>query len=261
LLADDASVTYFRPAAAELLDLGGFQGQLNEQWETMTTRLWAALAACALVAACAAPGPHSTSSSSAVSAGSQAMSFMEVQQRLEPVAEAECARHNPRANCDFRIVVDDRPGLPPNAYQTLDARGRPILGVTASLVARAQNADELAFVLAHEAAHHIAGHLDQQGRHAAAGAMAYGRAAAQSGATQAAVQRAQLVGAQRAMWSNSKNWELEADQVGARVAARAGFDPVRGAEFLRRLPDPGRHGSTHPSNRERIAVVRMAAGT
>jgi predicted Zn-dependent protease len=225
----------------------------------MTPRLLAALAACVLVAACASPGPQRLSSSSAVAAGSQARTFMEVQSRIEPVAEAECARRNPRANCDFRIVVDDRPGMPPNAYQTLDARGRPILGVTASLVAQAQNPDELAFVLAHEASHHIAGHLARQGQQATAGAIAYGRAAAESGATADAIQRAQLVGAQRAMWSNSKEWELEADQIGTLVTARAGFDPVRGAEFFRRLPDPGHRGSTHPSNAERIALVRQTA--
>ena len=225
----------------------------------MTPRLMAALAACVLVAACASPGPHSTSSNSAIGAGSQARTFMDVQSRIEPVAEAECARRNPGANCDFRIVVDDRPGMPPNAYQTLDARGRPILGVTASLVARAQNPDELAFVLAHEASHHIAGHLTQQGHQATAGAMAYGRAAAESGANADGIQRAQLVGAQRAMWSNSKEWELEADQLGTMVTARAGFDPVRGAEFFRRLPDPGHRGSTHPSNAERIALVRQTA--
>jgi predicted Zn-dependent protease len=227
----------------------------------MIPRLVAALAACVLVAACAAPGPHSTSSTSAVSGGgSQALTFMEVQRRVEPVAEAECARRNPGVNCDFRIVVDDRPGMGPNAFQTLDGRGRPILGVTASLIARAANPDELALVIAHEAAHHIAGHLGQQGDQAVAGAMAYGRAAAASGASRAAVERAQSVGAQRAMWSNSKAWELEADRLGAMVAMRAGFDPVRGAEFFRRLPDPGNRGATHPSNAERIAAVRQAVG-
>jgi Zn-dependent protease with chaperone function len=112
------------------------------------------------------------------------MNFMAVQSRVEPVAEAECARRNPGANCDFRIVVDDRPGMPPNAYQTLDRQGRPLLGVTASLIAQIHNEDELALIMAHEAAHHIAGHLAQQNQYASMGAAAYGRAASRSeGAT------------------------------------------------------------------------------
>lgn len=225
----------------------------------MTSRLWAAVSACALLAACAAPMPPSASSSSAVSRNSQSLAFADIQGRVEPVAEATCARYNPRANCDFRIVVDDRPGLPPNAYQTLDARGRPILGVTASLIARAQNADELALVLAHEASHHIAGHLGRQAEVATAGALAYGQAAAAQGASPAAVAQARSLGAQRTMRSHSKAFELEADRLGAQVAAAAGYDPVLGAEFFRRLPDPGHGGSTHPSNAERIATIRAAA--
>lgn len=226
----------------------------------MRSRLLAALAACVLLAACAPPVQQSISTISPRQVGqSQAMSFLEVQRRVEPVAEAECARRNPRANCDFRIVVDDRPGMPPNAFQTLESNGRPLLALTASLVARAANPDELAFVLAHEAAHHIAGHLSQQNQHAIAGAAAYGQvAAAKAGATSRSIQQAQQIGAQRAVRGFSRQWELEADRLGAMVAARAGFDPVRGAEFFRRLPDPSGTG-THPTNGERIAAVRMTA--
>jgi predicted Zn-dependent protease len=190
------------------------------------------------------------------------MNFMAVQSRVEPVAEAECARRNPGANCDFRIVVDDRPGMPPNAYQTLDRTGRPLLGVTTSLVAQIHNEDELALIMAHEAAHHIAGHLAQQNEYASMGAAAYGRAASRSeGATAATVQQAQMIGAQLAVRTYSRNWELEADRLGAQVAARAGFDPIRGAEFFRRIPDPGnRRFGTHPANSERIAAVYGAMG-
>ena len=82
--------------------------------------------------------------------------FLTVVQRVEPIAERECRARAPRSNCDFRIVVDDRPGQPVNAYQTLDRSGRPILAFTLPMIASVRNADELAFVMGHEAAHHIA---------------------------------------------------------------------------------------------------------
>ncbi|MBC7178815.1 MAG: peptidase M48, partial [Roseovarius sp.] len=66
----------------------------------------------------------------------QVEQFITVVQRVEPVAERECRARSPRANCDFRIVVDDRPGQPPNAYQTLDRNGQPILAFTLPLIAQ-----------------------------------------------------------------------------------------------------------------------------
>ena len=226
----------------------------------MTSRFLAALAGCVLLAACAQPPRQAISTSSYQAGQSQALSFAEVQARVEPVAEAECARRNPGANCNFRIVVDDRPGMPPNAFQTLDATGRPLLAVTASLLRQVRNPDELALIMAHEASHHIAGHLARQSQYASAGAVAYGQMASQAeGATAASVRQAQLVGAQRTVRQYSKDWEIEADQLGALVAARAGYDPIRGAEFFRRIPDPGnRRNGTHPSNGERIAAVHAA---
>jgi len=61
--------------------------------------------------------------------------FLTVVQRVEPVAERECRARAPGLNCDFNIVVDDRPGQPVNAYQTLDRNGRPILAFTLAMVA------------------------------------------------------------------------------------------------------------------------------
>jgi predicted Zn-dependent protease len=229
----------------------------------MGLRLMAAVAACLFAAACGTPPPGQVPprGGSAAEAGrAQALSFLEVVGRVEPVAEAECRSRNPGANCDFAIVVDDRRGMPPNAYQTLDRSGRPILAVTAALVAVSRNSDELALVLSHEASHHIAGHLARQDRNASLGAAAFGRIASQeAGATPESVARAQMLGAQVGARTFSREFELEADRLGAIVAARAGFDPVRGAEFFLRIPDPGnRRFGTHPSNAERIAVVREA---
>lgn len=223
----------------------------------MSLRPLAALAASLLLAACAVPPP---SPEEAAAAKVQALNFVDVTRRVEPVAEAECARLNPGANCDFRIVVDDRPYMEPNAYQTLDSSGRPVLAFTAALIAIVRNEDELAFVMAHEASHHIAGHLERMDRNASAGAAAFGRIARESaGATPDSIREAELLGAQVGARSYSKEFELEADRLGAVVATQAGYDPLRGAEFFRRLPDPGnRFLGTHPSNAERIAVVQAA---
>jgi predicted Zn-dependent protease len=182
--------------------------------------------------------------------------FVEVVDQVEPVAEAECRRIDPRRNCDFLIVVDDRPEVPANAFQTLDEDGRPVIGFTIALIADARNRDELAFVMAHEAAHHIAGHIPRQQRNATLGALVFGHLA---GATGGNVAAAQDLGAALAARSYSKEFELEADRRGATVAARAGFNPLRGADFFFRIPDPGdRFLGTHPANADRRAAVRAA---
>ena len=103
---------------------------------------------------------------------STARTFIAVMRRMEPAVERECMqRRSQPINCDFQFVVDDRAGLEPNAFQTVDSTGRPIIGFTLSLIAATRNADELAFVVGHEASHHIHGHLDQKTRAATAGAV------------------------------------------------------------------------------------------
>ncbi len=191
-----------------------------------------------------------------------ARAFVEVVDAVEPVAERICRAEAPRGtNCDYRIVVDDRPGQPPNAFQTLDENGRPIVAFTLALIADVRNADELAFVLSHEAAHHVAGHLARQRVNAEVGAQVFGQlAGAVGGATPEAIRTAQELGAAVGARTYSQDFELEADALGTRIAFAAGFDPVRGAEFFFRIPDPGdRFLGTHPPNAARVEVVRQTA--
>lgn len=189
-----------------------------------------------------------------------AREFVQVVNRLEPVAERECRNRAPRLNCDFLIVVDDRPGVPANAFQTVDDTGRPIIAFTLALIADARNADEIAFVMAHEAAHHIENHLDQQRRNATLGAAVFGQLAGVYGANTESLRTAQELGAAVGARSYSKEFELEADRLGTIIATRAGYDPVRGAEFFFRVPDPGdRFLGSHPPNAERVAMVRRTA--
>ena len=185
-----------------------------------------------------------------------AENFVAVVDRVEPVAEDYCRRLGRVGTCDFQIVIDNRPGQPPNAYQTLDKDGRPILAFTVPLIRDARNRDELAFVMGHEAAHHIAGHIPRQQSTAAAGAILAGVLAQVGGMGEQAIATAQDLGATVGARRFSKEFELEADGLGAEIAYTSGFDPVLGAAFFDRLPDPGdQFLGTHPANADRKRVV------
>jgi len=204
-----------------------------------------------LTAAPAAPIPQSERA--------LARAFVSVVETLEPVAERECRQRAPRLNCDFLIVVDDRPQQP-NAFQTVDENGRPIIAFTLSLIQEMQSTDEIAFVMAHEAAHHIENHLEQQQRNATLGAVVFGQLAGATGGGDEAIRTAQEIGAAVGARTYSKDFELEADRLGTIIAARAGYDPVRGAQFLNRVPDPGdQFLGTHPPNADRVRVVQETA--
>ena len=222
------------------------------------------------VQACAVPGPATApipqsapqvASAPALDPDVAGRNFVAVVDRVEPVAERMCRDRLPSGNCDFRIVVDDRPGQGVNAFQTLDDNGRPIIGFTLGLILEARNQDELAFVVGHEAAHHIEGHIPETQGQAQAGAIAGALIGAILGGGDATAidQGAQLggfVGARRYSQDN----ELEADALGTVIAARSGYDPVLGAEFFNRIPDPGNQFlGTHPPNAQRIETVRRTA--
>lgn len=178
--------------------------------------------------------------------------------RIEPVAEAAC-RAGAAGRCNFTFALADDPTLPANAFQTLDGAGRPVIVVTMELLVLARNADELAFVLGHEAAHHVAGHIPRRQEQAMGGAVVAGAIARASGLSEADVAEAQSLGAEIAAREYSREYELEADALGAQIAVLAGYDPVHGSQFFWRLPDPGANGtSSHPSIAERQRTVRAA---
>ncbi|APE44299.1 peptidase M48 [Sulfitobacter alexandrii] len=217
------------------------------------------LAACEVAPVQPLPAPTGSAPSAGprLSSDQAARSFVEVVRTVEPVAERECRNRTTGVNCDFNIAVDDRPGQPANAYQTLDKQGRPVIFFTLGLIADARNSDELAFVLGHEAAHHIAGHINRQQQNAVAGAVIFAGLATLSGGNAEAVQNAQRLGAEVGARRYSKDFELEADALGTIITARSGYNPLRGAEFFTRIPDPGdKFLGTHPPNAARLDVVR-----
>ena len=183
--------------------------------------------------------------------------FEVVVRRVEPVAERVCREMRPQLNCDYEIVVDRRAGQPPNAFQTYDKAGRPVIGFTAALFGEMRNHDELAFALSHEAAHHIEGHIVQTQASGATGAILGGILGSLAGLDTAGIEVAQDIGGTIGARQFSKTYELEADSLGARIALRAGYDPLRGVLYFQRASDPGdRFLGTHPPNANRIDVVR-----
>ena len=187
-------------------------------------------------------------------------SFVAVIERVEPVAENQCRARTRGVNCDIQIFVDARVNLPPNAFQTVDKSGRPIIVFTIALIAGARNADEIAFVMGHEASHHILGHITKRSESAQTTAVLAAVLAQSSGAGPDEVRNATNFGAELGARRFSKVFELEADALGTEIAYLAGYDPVRGAAFFSRLPDPGdQFLGSHPPNAQRQEVVRQTA--
>lgn len=180
--------------------------------------------------------------------------IIRVVQRLEPVAENLCRQQGRASNCDFIIAVDDDPMQPPNAFQTVDPSGYPVIVFTISLLDATRNTDEIAFVLGHEAAHHVLGHIAQRKRQARSGAILAGIISQVVGLGADESEEVQQIAAGLSAQHYSKDFELQADALGAQIALAAGFDPIRGAAFFARLPDPGPN-SSHPSNAQRYQVV------
>jgi predicted Zn-dependent protease len=187
-------------------------------------------------------------------------SFVAVIERVEPVAEKLCRNRTKDVNCDFQIFVDARLTEPPNAFQTVDKAGRPIIVFTVALIADVRNPDEIAFVLGHEASHHILGHIPKREESAQTTAVLAAVLAKSAGAGPDEVRNATQFGAALGARQYSKEFELEADAMGTEIAFLSGFDPVRGAAFFSRLPDPGdQFLGTHPPNALRQALVRQVA--
>lgn len=210
------------------------------------------------------PGPapqplpaRAQSSGPTLSTSAAISAFSAASRQVEPVAESLCAQRTRGMNCDFQIRLDRDPKLPPNAYQSLDKQGRPTITFTHAMMSSFRNTDEIAFVMSHEAAHHIRGHLQRGARDATVGALVLAGVAAAAGASTSTILDAQQLGAVVGSRSYSKNYELEADELGTIITARSGYRPRKGVEYFYRLPDPGdRFLGSHPPNSDRITVVQ-----
>lgn len=202
--------------------------------------------------------------------------FIKVANRVEPVAEQICRQEAAKAgtsvNCDLKILVDEKMPFK-NAYQKYDG-GTPIIAFTVPMIMDARNEDEIAFVMGHEAGHHIAKHIQKTQQQQAAGALILGMAAAYASANdpyatqyqrQRTIDDAVELGTAIGGAAFSQTYELEADVIGTHVASAAGYDPVRGARFFARpehakLPNGQlSFWGTHPPDKKRVATVIATA--
>ena len=192
---------------------------------------------------------------------SVAQNFAMALRHMRPVILETCAQATKKLNCDFYFELDSRSGAPPNAFQSIRSDGRPVLGFSLTLLMDMRSKDEMAFVIGHEASHHILGHLNRQRKSAKGGAVIFGVLAAALGGSIESVDAAVDMGAAVGARNYSKDYELEADRLGAKMTFQAGYDPVLGAAYFTRIVDPGnKFLGTHPPNSARIAAVRVAVG-
>ena len=157
--------------------------------------------------------------------------------------------------------------------------------VTRGLLALADDEAELAGVMAHEIGHVTARHSAQ--RHSrgvlAQGGLAIGTIVAEilgGGAAADLVQQAGGVGVQAYLAGYSRDQEFQADELGVRYLARAGYEPAAMSSFLEKLdrnddlarrlagredaPDPASSWfATHPRTPDRVlrAVERASGAT
>ncbi len=145
--------------------------------------------------------------------------------------------------------------------------------VTRGLLALANDASEVAAVMAHEIAHITAKHALQREEEEKRAAV-ISQAASVIQNKQKSVRRSRPL-AQRTIASFSRQQELEADQIGIKVSAKAGFDPYGAARFLGALGrSAALRGSlmsqyasagkpdilaTHPSTPDRVTQAINAA--
>lgn len=168
-------------------------------------------------------------------------------------------RQTPLADRPWRFYV-----IQDNSVNAFNAPGG-LIYVHTGLIARAENTAELAGVIAHEVAHGAARHGTQRLT------QVYGlniAAAVLLGSDPGLVSQiaAQLVGG-GAIASFSRGQEREADRLGVRYMANAGYNPDGMVSLLEKLIEerqrqPGavqQFFSTHPLTEERIENVRRDA--
>ncbi len=166
-------------------------------------------------------------------------------------------------NLKFRVTILNSASI--NAF----ALPNGSIYLTRGLLALANNSSELSSVIAHEMAHITARHAIERAQLERRTTLVTRVNAdllndAQAGETRLNEGRVTIA-------SFSRNQELEADQIGVRMMARAGFDPYGASRFLRSLersailrPSTSTKSnldfpSTHPSTPERIEIALRTA--
>jgi predicted Zn-dependent protease len=175
------------------------------------------------------------------------------------------ARASDDPNQTYRVTILNSPVVNAFALPTGD------LYVTRGLLALANDTSEVAAVMAHEVAHVTAKHAVQRAELERRSAIV-SRVVAEVLEDPQAGEAVQVRG-KFSLASFSRAQELEADQIGVRTMAKAGFDPYGAARFLASL---GRQSamrasmmgernqttsflSSHPSTPERVSKALLSA--
>lgn len=179
---------------------------------------------------------------------------------------AKVAANTERSDVQYKFFVIDSPIV--NAFAVPGG----YIYVSRGLLNLANTEAELAGVLAHEVGHITARHAaerDSQGFVVGLGAAIIGAAANAPGVSQAAG-----LGSELYIKSYSRGQEHESDYLGVRYLARAGYDPMAMADFLRSLDaqtkldarlagkktgEGANYFSTHPVTADRVIQATQKA--
>ncbi|MCK0140019.1 M48 family metalloprotease [Aliiroseovarius sp. F47248L] len=200
--------------------------------------------------------------------------FHRVARRVQPVARKLCETElaqGKNIDCNVRIEIDTEMEVR-NAYFTYLEKNnqKPVIRFSVPILRDAASDDEVAFVMGHEYGHLIGQHIQKGEQQAMAGALILGAIAAYGNAQAASVgayydpnsvDNSVRLGAALGQRAFSQTYELESDMIGTRIAAAAGYDPVKGAQFFAR--DEAARSSagqlsfwgTHPADEKRMEVV------
>lgn len=181
----------------------------------------------------------------------------------------------------YRLAsASDRPGEPFDFFVVKDpqinafAAPGGYVGVNSGLILTSESESELAAVLAHEITHvtqrHMARTYEAAGRQRLAAAVAILAAILVGGQSDQLAQAAVATGTAASMQMQlnfTRANEREADRLGIRILAEAGFDPAAMASFFERMQRAARlYGarvpeflSTHPVTTNRIAEAESLA--
>ena len=159
------------------------------------------------------------------------------------------AASSDRPDLQYRVVILNSPAV--NAFSLPSGR----IYVTRGLIALANDASELAAVLSHEIGHVIARH---SALHAPIGRVDPFRDAGARA----------FAGSNFALTSFSRTQEVEADNIGARISARAGYDSYGAVRFLGamsrnaqlRAAGPDEVPASHPATADRLTIAQGNAG-
>ena len=186
-----------------------------------------------------------------------------VQARIERIGRriaAAVGRDLPNAQWEFVVFNDDK---------TVNAFALPAgkVGVYTGLIKLAASDDEIAMVMGHEVAHVTSRHGGERMSHAkiAAGFGALAAAVTEDNKHQQLIMAAYGAGANVAVLKYSRDHETEADVIGLRFAAKAGYDPRAAAAFWKKMQaqaqgnEPWKWLSTHPPTTERIQRLQQEA--